>query len=53
MYSDGHPIFIGLYVEIISNKIIADAYLLLKDNISTITFEKGYVEIVDPEPEKK
>jgi len=53
MYCDGHVIFVGLYVEIISNKIIANAYLLLTDDYSTIILKDGCAEMITSESEKQ
>jgi hypothetical protein len=52
-YSDGAVIFIRPFVEITSNKIIASAVLLVRGDPSTLVFEDGCAEMVDPEPEKK
>ena len=53
MHSNGGVIFTNTYVEITSNKIIASALLLVRGDPSTLVFEDGCAEMVDPESEKK
>jgi hypothetical protein len=52
-HADRRLIFTSPYVEITADKIIADAFLLVRGDPSNLVFEKRYVEMVDPEPEKK
>jgi len=52
-YSDGKVIFIRPFVEITSNKIIANAVLLMRGDPSTIIFEDGCAEMITTESEKK
>ena len=53
VYLDGNTVFVNTYVEFLSDGVIANAFLLVRNHPYKFYFKDNYVEMVTPGPENK